>query len=152
MTEKEPKYPLLIYDAQCGFCDRMVQTVLRKERKKSIYFLPRQSALGQQLRKANNIPENADSMVFLEQDSDGKVHAYLHSSATLRIAKYLSGFWRLLSIGKIVPVPIRDWFYKIFARNRYRFFGRSEHCILPSPEFRSRFLEDDWENTRQELK
>jgi predicted DCC family thiol-disulfide oxidoreductase YuxK len=130
----------------------MVQIVLRNDRKKSIYFLPRQSALAQRLRKANDIPDTAESVVFLEPDSNGKIHAYLHSSATLRICRYLSGFWKMLVIAQIIPAPIRDWFYKIFARNRYRFFGRKEQCIIPKPEYRERFLEDDWEISSQGLK
>jgi predicted DCC family thiol-disulfide oxidoreductase YuxK len=152
MPEKMPKYPLMLYDATCGFCDRMVQIVLRNDRKKSIYFLPRQSALAQILRKANDIPDTAESVVFLEPDSNGKIRAYLHSSATLRICRYLSGFWKLLLIGQIIPAPIRDWFYKVFARNRHRLFGRKEQCIIPKPEYRERFLEDDWEISSQELK
>jgi predicted DCC family thiol-disulfide oxidoreductase YuxK len=64
----------------------------------------------------------------------------------------LSGFWKLLLIARIVPAPIRDWFYKIFARNRYRLFGRKEQCIIPKPEYRERFLEDDWEIAGQGLK
>jgi predicted DCC family thiol-disulfide oxidoreductase YuxK len=141
-----------MYDAKCGFCDRWVQIVLRNDHEKTIYFLPRQSALAYELRKANAVPENADSMVFLDRDSEGKIHAYLHSTATIKMSRYLSGFWKILRIGELVPKPIRDAVYKLFARNRYRFFGRSEQCIIPSPEFRSRFLEDDWENPRQELK
>ena len=152
MPEKEPRYPLIMYDAKCGFCDRWVQLVLRNEGGKPIYFLPRQSALAQKLRKANGIPADADSIVFLDRDSEGKVQAFLYSTATLRISRYLSGIWKILLIGNIVPKPIRDWMYKIFARNRYRMFGHSDQCIIPSPEFRSRFLEDDWENPPQELK
>ncbi len=152
MPDKEVKYPLLIYDGVCGFCNKMVQSVLRHDPSGVIYFIPRQSPLGQEIRKAMRIPEDVESMVFLEKDQFGAVRSYLHSDAILRLAHHMRGAWKIVFAGYIVPRPIRDWLYRLFARNRYRFFGRSDQCIIPPRESRARFLEGEWENSSQELK
>lgn len=152
MPDREVKYPLLIYDGVCGFCNKMVQIVLRHDPSGAIFFIPRQSPLGQEIRKTMKIPENAESMVFLERDPRGEVRSYLHSDAVLRLAHHLGGVWKMMLAGYLVPRPIRDWLYRQFARNRYRFFGRSDQCIIPPRESRARFLDGEWENSSQELK
>ena len=74
-------------------------------------------------------------MVVVE---DGR--AYLKSDAALRIARHLAGPWRLLSLLRIVPRSVRDWAYDRFAERRYRWLGRSDECLVPTPELRERFL------------
>jgi predicted DCC family thiol-disulfide oxidoreductase YuxK len=65
---------------------------------------------------------------------------YTHSTAALRIIKRLPGMWKLLYGFRIVPSFIRDFFYRQFAKYRYRFFGKKDQCMLPTPEVRARFL------------
>jgi len=65
---------------------------------------------------------------------------FVFSSAALEIAKDLTGFWYVFKIFKFVPNIIRDFFYKMFARNRYALFGRQETCMVPTEEIRSRFV------------
>ena len=72
--------------------------------------------------------------------ADGK--AYVKSDAAIRVASYLRGVWRLVGAIRIIPRPIRDWMYDVVARNRYRWFGRVEACMAPSPDLRARFLEE----------
>ena len=72
--------------------------------------------------------------------ADGK--AYLRSDAAIRVARHLRGAWRWLGAVKIIPRPVRDWVYDLVARNRYRWFGRRDQCIVPTAEIRERFVED----------
>ena len=65
---------------------------------------------------------------------------YSHSSAVLRIARGLGGGWAMVGVGGLLPRTWRDALYRFIARNRYRWFGRQESCMLPTPELRARFL------------
>lgn len=70
--------------------------------------------------------------------ADGR--AYVRSDAAIRVARFLRGAWKLLGVVRIVPRSIRDYAYDVVARNRYRWFGRHDACIAPTPELRDRFL------------
>jgi predicted DCC family thiol-disulfide oxidoreductase YuxK len=72
--------------------------------------------------------------------ADGR--AYVRSDAAIRVARFLRGAWKLLGVIKIVPRPIRDCAYDVVARNRYRWFGRHDACIAPTPELRRRFMDE----------
>jgi predicted DCC family thiol-disulfide oxidoreductase YuxK len=67
---------------------------------------------------------------------------FYRTNAAIEIAKDLSGAWPACRAFKIIPRPIRDFFYRLFARNRYRIFGRTESCMLPNKALKSKFL---WE-------
>ena len=71
--------------------------------------------------------------------ADGR--AYVRSDAAIRVVRFLRGAWKLLGVVGIVPRPVRDWAYDVLARNRYRWFGRHDACLAPTPELRNRFLE-----------
>lgn len=96
-----------------------------------------QSELAQELLPPAGVdPGEMSSLVLLE---DGK--AYLRSEGALRAGSYLSGFWGPLSSAlRIFPVGLRDFVYGIIARNRYRWFGKQESCMLPRPEWKERFV------------
>ncbi len=64
----------------------------------------------------------------------------MHSTAALRVTKKLDGAWSRLYAFIIIPKPIRDFFYKLFAKNRYKLFGKQDACMMPTPEIRARFL------------
>ncbi|HYJ89952.1 MAG TPA: DCC1-like thiol-disulfide oxidoreductase family protein, partial [Pyrinomonadaceae bacterium] len=83
--------------------------------------------------KSDLIP--IDSVILIENDK-----AYTHSTAALKILRRLGAPWSWLYAFVIVPKPIRDWAYRLFARYRYRLFGRKDQCMLPTPEVRARFL------------
>jgi predicted DCC family thiol-disulfide oxidoreductase YuxK len=68
-------------------------------------------------------------------------HCYERTDAALEITKDLTGFWYLFRIMKILPRPFRDYFYRLFARNRYALFGRRDTCMLPTESVRERFLD-----------
>lgn len=126
---------IILFDGVCNFCDLSVQFIIKRDPAGNFQFASLQSEISQSLLKEHEVPENADSVVLIE---NGRY--YLKSSAALRICRDLSGLWRLIYILIIVPKPIRDFCYDILARNRYKWFGKKDHCKVPSPEVRNRFL------------
>jgi predicted DCC family thiol-disulfide oxidoreductase YuxK len=80
-------------------------------------------------------PLDLSSVVLVQ---DGQLYA--RSEAALRVARQMEGLWSLLYAFIVVPVPIRDAVYNWIARNRYRWFGKKEACMIPSPELKARFL------------
>ena len=67
---------------------------------------------------------------------------YVKSDAAIHIARYLRGGWKLLGAIRVLPRPVRDWGYDVVARNRYRWFGRTESCMVPTPDIRARFIQE----------
>ncbi|WP_034339859.1 thiol-disulfide oxidoreductase DCC family protein [Deinococcus misasensis] len=128
--------PIVLFDGVCNLCNNSVQFILLNERTQKLHFASLQSEVGQSLIaqhwKGANLPE---SVVLIEQD-----RIYVQSEAALRIAKHLKFPLSLLGLFVVVPRPIRDAVYDWIARNRYRWFGKQDHCMLPRPEWKSRFL------------
>jgi predicted DCC family thiol-disulfide oxidoreductase YuxK len=127
---------IILFDGACNFCDRSVQFVLRRDKKAYFNFASLQSEIGQNLLEKYKIPKDKFESLVLIEDSK----AYLFSTGALRIARKLNGAWPLLYGFIIIPPFIRNFFYKLIANNRYRLFGKKEECMIPSPEWRSRFL------------
>ncbi len=127
--------PLVLFDGVCNFCNGAVNFIIRHDDEKRFSFAPLQSETGQEMRTKFGIGDEIDSIILVENGS-----AYLHSTAGLRIAKGLGGIWSLGYVFIIVPAFIRDFCYKLFARNRYRLFGRQDACMLPTPDVRERFM------------
>jgi predicted DCC family thiol-disulfide oxidoreductase YuxK len=125
--------PILIYDGECGFCSRSIQTILRHEKKRELLFVTRQSEYGKSLRKKYGL-EAMESMLWIENDA-----ALTESAAVLRIARYLGGPFRIALVASIIPSGIRNWAYRLFAKNRHR-FARNSQCLLPTPEQQKRFV------------
>jgi predicted DCC family thiol-disulfide oxidoreductase YuxK len=127
--------PLLVYDGSCGFCSRSVQFILRHERSHELLFVTRDSPLGQDLRRHFHL-ETVESMLWINGD-----HVAKESSAVLNAARYLGGVWSVLAaLGSLVPAPIRNWAYRLIARNRRRLMSSSTSCLVPTAEQRERFL------------
>ncbi len=127
---------IVLFDGVCNFCNSSVQFIIKHDTSNSLKFASLQSSIGQELLNKYAIPKDVDSVIFIENNQ-----AYTKSSAALKIANYFGGFWKLLQIFMIVPTFIRNFFYDIIAKNRYRWFGKKDSCMLPSPEIRNRFLE-----------
>lgn len=128
-------HPIVLFDGECNFCDASVQFIIKNDPKGNIHFASLQSDIGQRLLKAQNVPGHVDSMIVIEEDK-----VYYKSAAALRIARYLNGPWKWLYPLIMIPSPIRNLFYDIVAKNRYKWFGKKESCMLPPPETRTRFL------------
>ncbi len=127
---------VILFDGICNFCNGAVNFVIARDSAGYFKFAPLQSELGEKLRAKYDLNDaKTDSVILIEDDM-----VYVHSSAAARIARRLDGGWRLLYAFVIVPKPIRDFAYKLFAKNRYRLFGRRDECMLPTPDVRARFL------------
>ena len=138
----------MLFDGVCNFCDASVSFIIEHDKAGYFKFAPLQSEEGRRLaneygfESATASQENADgdlipidSVILIE---DGR--AYTHSTAALKIVRRLGAPWSWLYAFMIVPRQVRDRAYRLFARYRYRLFGRKDQCMLPSPEVRARFL------------
>ena len=128
-------HPVILFDGVCNFCDASVQFILQRDPKETFHFASIQSEAGQELLRKYNVPANMDSMILIENDK-----VYYKSSAALRISRHLQGAWKLLYVFMVVPSPIRNLVYDVIAKNRYKWFGQKESCMLPQPNERKRFL------------
>jgi predicted DCC family thiol-disulfide oxidoreductase YuxK len=130
------KSPILLFDGVCNLCNASVQWVLKRDKKGVFKFAALQSETGQAfLKKFGFSSENFDTVVLV----DGE-RIFTRSDAPLEIVRRLGGFWSLLLVFKIIPRPVRNAVYDWVARNRYRWFGRKEECMLPRPEWKERFV------------
>lgn len=134
MGETSP--PIVLFDGVCNLCSGSVQFLLKRDPEGRFRFAPLQSDAGRRLMAEHGLPVDSLSSVVLIEG--GRV--WQESAAALRIARHLRGPWKLLRIFAIVPRPLRDLVYRWIARNRYRWFGRTETCWLPTPELEERFL------------
>jgi predicted DCC family thiol-disulfide oxidoreductase YuxK len=139
MPEAAAAYPILLYDGVCGFCQRTVQTILKYDTRGTMRFAPLQSPLGTAITARHRLA-GVDSMLLVQR-SAGAERVFIRSDAALQVASYLGGWWKLLLVFSLVPCPLRDFLYDVFARYRYRLFGKYTSCPLPPPEVRARFLE-----------
>lgn len=127
---------IVLFDGVCKFCDSSVQFIIRRDPNRRFVFAPLQSGVGKELRERFQWDGPLlDTMVLIEGHS-----VYTQSTAALRIAKRLNRLWPGVFALIIVPVFIRDAVYRIVARNRYRWFGKHETCLIPTPEIRDRFI------------
>ena len=131
----------MLYDGVCGFCNKTVQMILDRDRKGTLRFAALQSDYGKAIVERHAvILRGVDSVVFVD-GSEGSERVFIRSDAALRVASYLGGAWKIFLAAKILPKPLRDYLYDLFARNRYKMFGKYDACMLPPPEVRSRFLD-----------
>ena len=130
--------PILLFDGYCNFCNAWVRLIVRRDTAKKILFAPLQSSIGRKMLEEHKIDVNyTESLVFFEEEKFS-----LNSTAALRIYSYLDGWERHLKILIILPRTLRDAVYSFFAKYRYKWFGRREQCMVPTPELKERFLSE----------
>ncbi|MDX2247831.1 MAG: thiol-disulfide oxidoreductase DCC family protein [Bacteroidia bacterium] len=127
---------VIIFDGVCNFCNASINFVMDRDPKGEFKFAANQSEAGQKILREAGEPTEEIGTVYLYEN--GKI--YKESAAALRIARRLVFPWNLSYVFILIPAFIRDFFYRIIARNRYRWFGKRESCRLPSPEEAARFL------------
>ncbi len=127
---------ILLFDGVCNLCNGAVQFVIERDTRQAFKFASLQSEAGQSLLQRFQLPtEKFDSFVLVEGEK-----FYTESTAALRVTRQLPGAWSWLYAFIIVPKPIRDFVYRTIAKNRYRWFGIQESCMMPTPELKARFL------------
>jgi predicted DCC family thiol-disulfide oxidoreductase YuxK len=130
--------PVILFDGVCNFCNGAVNFVIKRDKKVKLRFSTLQSGSALQLLgKFNLSAMDLNSFVFVENDK-----AYTRSTAALKVFRYLNGLWPLMYGFIIVPRFLRDLVYKLIAKNRYRWFGIKNECMVPTPDIRSRFLNE----------
>lgn len=129
-------HPIVIFDGICNYCNALVNFAIRNDKKKNLKFVAAQTEKGQALLAKFQLPEVPESAILIEGDV-----VYTNSTAAIRICKYFSGFFRLAYYSTIIiPKFIRDPVYKFIAKRRYRLFGKTDSCMVPTQEVRERFL------------
>lgn len=126
---------IILFDGECLLCQRSVQFIIKRDSKKHFQFASLQSDNGQQIIKQVNAPDSIDSLIVVQNHK-----YYTMSSAALLICKYLRGFWKLFYVLTIIPKPIRDIVYKFISGHRFKWFGKTDHCMMLSNEDKDRFL------------
>jgi predicted DCC family thiol-disulfide oxidoreductase YuxK len=130
------KQPIILFDGVCNFCNNTINFLIRQDKKGVFHFAPLQSDIGQSLLRQQGLHQQQfDSFVLVSNSK-----AYLRSSATLQLIQHLPWYWQWARVLWVVPRPIRDGVYNWIARNRYKWFGKKDACMIPTPEVRSRFL------------
>jgi len=128
--------PVILFDGVCNFCNSSINFIISQDKKRVFRFAALQSVAGKELLEKYDLPEGyLESFILID---NGK--AYKSSSAGLKLYNKLSWHWKWLQIFWIVPRFIRDGVYSIIARNRYKWFGKKDRCMIPSPDVKSRFL------------
>jgi predicted DCC family thiol-disulfide oxidoreductase YuxK len=142
MTNKMLNIPsnkkIILFDGVCNLCNSAVQFVIKHDSKDVFRFVALQSELGLEiLSKIGVNPENIDSIILYEPG----IAYYYKSQAAIQISKYLGGFWYFGTVFKIIPTAIRNLIYDYIAKNRYKWYGKKESCMIPTPELKIKFLE-----------
>ena len=129
-------HPILFYDGVCHLCNGFVNTVIEQDDQGLIKFCTLQDEAGQQVSEALSIPHALDTTIGMK---DGKI--YTHSDVLKMVIDTLGGKWLILKPLYVFPKGFRDMIYNWVARNRYRWFGEKDQCMIPTPDIRERFLD-----------
>ena len=130
------KQPILLYDGDCGFCNKSIQFFLSREKNNQMHFASLQSETGKQLKHYFEINDKVDSMILIKDYS-----AFIKSCAALRLTLFMRGLWPVVIIFVIIPPFIRNIVYDFIARRRKRLLKSNEICLIPTSENRQRFLD-----------
>ncbi|TMI66102.1 MAG: thiol-disulfide oxidoreductase DCC family protein [Bacteroidetes bacterium] len=128
---------IILFDGVCNLCNNSVQFIIKRDKKKQFSFASLQGNFGQEFLKKHSLPaDNFNSFILLE---DEKI--YTRSTGALRMLKHLGGGLGLLYGFIILPKFIRDGVYNWIAKNRYKWFGKKDACMIPTPELKEKFLD-----------
>ncbi len=129
---------IILFDGVCNLCNRSINYVIKHDKKDAFRFAALQSETGNKLIAQRNIDTTKiDSILLL----DPNIAYYTKSTAALKIGRTFGGGWQLLAVLEWIPEVFRDWIYDVVAKNRYRWFGKRDQCMIPTPELKSKFLE-----------
>lgn len=130
------KAPIILFDGVCNFCNYWVNFIIKHDKKGQLRFASLQGEYGQLMQAKFNLDNTKlDSVILVLNDQ-----VYLYSDAVIGIGQQLGGLFKLALIFKIIPRPIRDSIYKFIAKNRYRWFGQRDSCMMPTQELKNKFL------------
>jgi predicted DCC family thiol-disulfide oxidoreductase YuxK len=132
---------LLLYDGVCGFCNRIVQFTLERDKRDLFRFAPIQGKLAHRiLRRHGFDPKDLDTVYLVENVGQQNEKPLRKSRAVLKTFRELGGFWAFSSLARFLPRKVTDWGYDFVAKRRYGLFGKHDSCPLPTQEQRKRFV------------
>lgn len=128
---------IILFDGVCNLCNGAVQFIIKRDAKDVFRYAALQSVIGLKLISERGIDTNLiDSIILV----DPGVAYYTKSDAALEIAKSFGGLWGAVQLFKWIPTSIRNAIYDVVAKNRYRWFGKKDQCMIPTPELQAKFL------------
>ncbi|MHC1705860.1 MAG: thiol-disulfide oxidoreductase DCC family protein [Tenuifilaceae bacterium] len=128
---------VILFDGVCNLCNSTVYFIIRRDPKGKFKFASIQSEVGQSLFKRLEIQSGKiDSIIYLKDDK-----YFIKSTAVLKIFRDLGGFWKAIYSFIIIPKFVRDFVYDLIAKSRYKVFGKSESCMVPTEYLKSRFID-----------
>ncbi len=130
---------IIIFDGICNFCARSVQFIIKHDPESKFKFTAFQTKAGKKILETQGLsPKNVETFLLIKDEK-----LYTKSDAALEIAKDLKGFKKSLFVFKVLPKNIRNWLYSILAKNRYKLFGKRDHCLVPTDNIKARFIENE---------
>jgi predicted DCC family thiol-disulfide oxidoreductase YuxK len=128
---------VVLFDGVCNLCNGAVQFLIRHDKRERLKFASLQSTTGQKILSEYGLPtDQFSSFIYVTEKK-----CYQKSDAVLAICKEIGGWFKLLTAFYVVPKPIRNLAYSWVANHRYKWFGKQNQCMVPTPELKRRFLE-----------
>jgi predicted DCC family thiol-disulfide oxidoreductase YuxK len=135
-------HPIVLYDGVCGLCNRLNQFLLKRDKHDRLRFASLQSSLAESLTLRHGAdPKDLDTVYVLVDHNRPTERLLSRSNAIIYVLTQLGGFWKVMSVAKILPEALRNVAYNLVAKNRYRVFGKHDSCMLPDPKNKDKFLE-----------
>ncbi|UZR93334.1 thiol-disulfide oxidoreductase DCC family protein [Chondrinema litorale] len=128
-------YSIILFDGVCNLCNGSVNFIIDHDKKNRFKFTSLQSETGQKLLETHNLNLELESIILIENEK-----TYQKSDAALQISKKLNFPVPMLYIAIIIPRFLRDHIYNYIAKNRYKWFGKSDSCRMPTPELKAKFI------------
>lgn len=127
---------IILFDGVCNFCNSSVNKIIKHDKKNRFKFAALQSEIGKKLLEKHSIDSTkTDSIILIENDV-----AFIKSAAILKISKHLNGMYPLAYGFIIIPSFLRNFVYDFIARNRYKWWGKKDSCMIPTAEVKSKFI------------
>ncbi|KGO83520.1 thiol-disulfide oxidoreductase [Flavobacterium beibuense F44-8] len=128
---------IILFDGVCNLCDSTVQFIIKRDKKDIFRFVALQSELGEQIIKHIGVDRfKTDSIILYEPG----VAYYYKAEAAIKIAANLGGLFPLMNIFSVLPKSLSNSVYDYIAKNRYKWYGKKDECMIPTPEMKAKFL------------
>jgi len=136
-SDQNNSNPIVLFDGLCNLCTTSVQFLIACNKKENLHFASLQSNFAIKLLAKLKVPApDLNTIIFIENEQ-----VYTKSTAAFELTKHLSYPWRSIYYFRFIPRSITDWIYNLISKNRYNWFGKKNHCLLPKPEWKHRFFE-----------